>query len=233
MSETVNQIVSAALRLLKVNQAGEAAGASEAEDGRIALNDLIEEFNLQPFMQPAQAQLTQLLTTSATYTFGAGGNNTTRPVAIFKAFIRDPSGTTDYPVQILSNEEYSDIMLKSSSSTYPYSLYYRNSYPQGVVTLFPTPTAGYTLYLECQAALPTYTNVADVVNLAPAYRKLYKYKLAIAISPEYKDPSQVVIAEAQSTMEWIKRMNAKDKPVMMSGARQAIGYGGGFLYGVP
>ena len=154
MSETVNQIVSAALRLLKVNQAGEAATASEAEDGRIALNDLIEEFNLQPLMQPAKSQISQVLTSSATYTFGTGGNNTTRPVRIFKAFIRD-SGGIDHPVRILMNEEYDDIPFKTVSASFPYNLYYRAEYPLGVVKLFPAPTAGYTLYLECQAALPT------------------------------------------------------------------------------
>ncbi len=233
MAETVNTIVSAALRLLKVNQAGEAATASEAEDGRVALNDLIEEFNLQPLMQPAKAQVSQVLTSSATYTFGTGGNNATRPVNIFKAFIRDPTGI-DYPVRILSNEEYAEIPFKSINSTYPYNLYYRAEYPLGVVKLYPAPTAGWTLYLECQAALPTYATVSDTVGLAPAYRKLYKYKLAIAISPEYKDPSQVVLMEAQSVMEWIKRMNATDKPVMRNTARLAVRSGGfGYIRGVP
>lgn len=233
MAETVNQIVSAALRLLKVNQAGEAASASEAEDGRVALNDLIEEMNLQPLMQPAKAQISQLLTSSATYTFGTGGNNATRPVSIFKAFIRDTAGI-DSPVQILMNEEYADIPMKSTSSAYPYSLYYRAEYPLGVVKLYPPPTAGHTLYLECQAALPTYTAVSDSVDVAPAYRKYYKYRLAIAISPEYKEPSQVVIAEAQSAMEWIKRTNAKDKPVMANPARAAVSRGGfGYRNAIP
>lgn len=227
MAETVNAIVSAALRLLKVNQAGEAASASEAEDGRIALNDLIEEWNNQPLMQPAKAQISQALTTSATYTFGTGGNNSTRPVRIFKAFIRDTGGI-DSPVEILMNEEYNDIPMKSTSGPGP-SLYYRAEYPLGVVKLYPAPTSGHTLYLECQAALSTYDDVSDSVDLAPGYLKAMKYNLAIAISPEYKDPSRVVIMEAQKSIEMIKRMNAKDKPVMRS-----LGSGGfGYLSAVP
>ena len=232
MSETVNQIVSAALRLLKVNQAGEAPEANEAEDGRVALNDLIEEFNLQPLMLPAKSQISQVLTSSITYTFGTSGDNATRPVRIYKAFIRDTSGI-DCPVQILMNEEYSDIAMKSLSGGYPYNLYYRAEYPLGVVKLYPAPTAGHTLYLECQAALSTYATVSSVVDVAPAYRKLYKYKLAIAISPEYKDPSQVVLMEAQSAMEAIKRMNSQDKPVMANTARMAVRGGYGFISGVP
>jgi hypothetical protein len=234
MAETVNAIVTASLRLLKVVQAGETIGASEAEDGRIALNDLIEEWNNQPLMQPAKTQLSQVLTSSATYTFGTGGSNSTRPVSISKAFIRSPTGGVDYPVEIISNEEYALIPLKSTSSTIPDKLYYRSGYPLGTVTLYPTPTAGYTLYLECQAALSTYDDVSDSVDLAPGYLKALKYNLAIAISPEYKDPSQVVIMEAQKSIEWIKRLNSKDKPVMFNPARAAVGYGGiGYRMGTP
>ncbi len=234
MSETVLAIVSGALRLLKVKEAGEAPTASEGEDGRIALNDIIETWNLEPLMQPAKVQLSQALTTSATYTFGTGGDNATRPVAIHSAFIRD-SGGVDHKVRILTNEEYTDIPLKTVSSSYPYDLYYRNSYPLGVVNLFPVPRTGYTLYMQCQAALSTFPAVSTVVNLPPGYIKALKYALAIAISPEYKDPSQIVLLEAENTKALIKRMNAKDKPVMANPARAAVHSFRdlGYLFGTP
>src|SRR5690606_23633345 len=99
--------------------------------------------------------ISQVLTTATTYTFGTGGNNATRPVSIYKAFVRD-SGGIDTPVNIIGNDEYSDIALKTLSAGIPYNLYYRASYPLGVVSIFPAPVSGYTLYLECQAALSTY-----------------------------------------------------------------------------
>lgn len=233
MSETVTAIVTAALRLLKVKEAGEAPTASEGEDGRIALNDIIETWNLDPLMQPAKVQLTQALTSSATYTFGTGGDNSTRPVAIHSAFVRRNS--VDYQVRILMNEEYQGIPYKTISSMYPFNLYYRASYPLGVVTMYPVPTAGSTLYLQCQAALSTYAAVSTSVDLPPGYIKALKYALAIAISPEYKDPSQVVLMEAENTKTLIKRMNAKDKPVMANTARMAVRSFGdlGYLLGPP
>lgn len=234
MAETVSAIIGAALRLLKATQSGEEPDAQEGADGLIALNDLIEEWNNQPLMQPAKTQLSQVLTTSRTYTFGSGGNNSTRPISISKAFIRDPGGTIDYPVEIISNEEYALIPQKTQSSTVSYSLYYRASYPLGVVNLFPTPTAGYTLYLETQAKMATYSAVSDSVNLPPGYLKALKYNLAIAISPEYKDPSQIVMLEAEKSIAWIKRMNSKDKPVMANPARDAIRSGYfGYISGTP
>lgn len=233
MAELVSAIVASSLRLLKVKQAGEAADADEAEDGRIALNDIIETWNLDPLMQPAKVQLTQVLTSSATYTFGTGGDNSTRPVAIYSAFIRYNS--IDYPVNILFNEEYNLIPTKSTTSAYPVDLYYRNSYPLGVVNLYPTPVAGATLYMQCQAALSTYPAVSSSVNLPPGYLKALKYALAIAISPEYKDPSPIVLQEAAEAKALIKRMNSKDKPVMGNPARAAVRSFSdlGSLFGLP
>jgi len=222
MAETVGAVIGAALRLLKVNQAGEAPEANEAADGLIALNDIIESWNTQPLMQPAKTQIYQVLTTASEYTFGSGGDNSTRPITIFKAFIRDPTGQNDYPVRIIGTDEYDEIPFKSISSSYPYNLYYRSEYPLGVVTLYPTPTAGYTLYLECQAALSTYSAISDTINLPPGYLKALKYNLAIAISPEYKDPSQIVLMEAQNSIANIKRMNSQDKPQMANPARMAV-----------
>lgn len=234
MAETVGSIVASAMRLLKAIEAGEEPDGQEGEDGRIALNDLIEEWNNQPLMQPAKQQISQVLTSSKTYTFGTGGDNSVRPIAITQAFIRDPSGKIDYPVDIIDNDEYSLISLKSQQSTLSYKLYYRASYPLGVVNLFPAPTAGYTLFLECQAKLATYANVSDVVDVPPGYKKAMKYNLAVAISPEYKEPSQVVLMEAEKSISWIKRMNSKDKPIMTNPVIRVINPRGyGFITGAP
>lgn len=233
MAETVDNIILGALRQLKVKESGENLSAAAAADGLIALNDLIELCNLQPLMQLAKVKLTQTLTASdATYTFGASGDNSTRPLEIHSAYIR--SGNVDYPVRVLGNEEYSLIAFKTITSTYPYNLYYRAAYPQGVVNLYPVPSTANVLHLEVRAALSTYSAGSDSVDLAPAYIKYFKSQLAIDISPEYKDPSPVVYESAREAKAWIKRTNAIDKPVMANTAQIATGRGGNAsrLFGV-
>lgn len=233
MAETVGSIVSAAMRLLKAIESGEEPDGQEGLDGLAALNDLIEEWNNQPLMQPAKQQISQVLTSSKTYTFGNGGDNAVRPIAINSAFIRG-SNNIDYPVDIIGNDEYSLIALKNQSATISYQLYYRATYPLGVVNLFPAPIPGYTLYLECQAKLATYANVSDVVDVPPGYKKALKYNLAIALSPEYREPSQIVLMEAEKSVAWIKRMNSKDKPIMTNPVINAVrspGYG--YYMGMP
>lgn len=226
---TVDDITKAALRLLKVNQSGEKLTPDESNDGRDALNDIIEQMNLQNYMQPAKKQLTQALTADdGTYTFGTGGDNSTRPTEIRSAYIL--SNNVSYPVRIISNEEYSDIGYKSIKSSYPYNLYFRAEYPLATIELYPIPsTSGSTLYLETRAALSTYTAGTDTVTLPPGYLKYLKYQLAIDISPEYKEPSPSVYANAREAKALIKRTNMKDKPTMTNTARVAVN-GSGSVY---
>lgn len=235
MSQTVNQVVAGALRLLGVKESGETLTADEASDGLVAVNDLIEQMNLQPLFHVAKAQITQALTASdGSYTFGTGGDNTTRPLEIHTAYVR--SNNVDYPVNIISNQQYSYISFKTLTGGFTYNLYYRNSYPLSTIELYPVPaTSGQTLYLECRAELATYTAGSDTMTLPPGYLKYIKNQLAIDMSGEYKPAPPSVYQNAQNAMALIKRNNSKDKPFMQNTARQAVrtrrGYGG-YLFGV-
>jgi len=229
---TVNDIISRSLRLLKVKDAGEPVDGTEALDALDVLNEIIEQMNLQDYFQTAKVQLTQSLTASdGQYTFGTGGDNSTRPVKIYNAYIKD--GSIDHPVRIISNEEYSSIPYKTVTSTHPYNLYFRSEYPLAKVELYPVPSKTTTLYLECMAALSTYSDTTDAVTLPPGYTKYLAYQLAIDLQPEYKTNADPAIYEgAREAKELIKRANLKDKPVMLNTARMAIkGSHGGYLFG--
>ena len=229
MAQTVNQIVTAALRLLNVKATGDALTADEATDGLQALNELIEEMNTQSLFQTAKTQITQVITPSdGTYTFGTGGDNSVRPLEIYTAYIVDSN--VSYPVDIISNEEYSDISFKTTTSEHPYCLYFRAAYPLATVQLYPVPTSAVTLYLEARAALATYSAVTDSVNLPPAYMKYIKNQLAIDIGPEYREASASVREAARNAKEHIKRLNSIDKPTMCNTAQIAVrrGYGGAY-----
>ena len=230
---TVNDIIQNALRLLKVKEVGDVLTAQESTDGLQSLNELIEEMNLQGLMQTSKTQLTQALTAGdGSYTFGTGGDNSTRPVEIYNAYVRD--GNIDYPCCIIGNDEYSNIPYKSISSSYPYNLYFRAEYPLATVELYPVPSkSGTTLYLETRAALSTYPAGTDTVTLPPGYIKYMKYQLAVDIGPEYREASQSIRETAREAKALIKRTNAKDKPVMINTARISLGgTNGGYLFGV-
>lgn len=229
---TVNSIIKKALTLLNVKESGEALTADEAADGLESLNDLIEEMNLQPLFQVSKAQITQAITSNdGTYTFGTGGDNSLRPLEITSAYVIKSNIT--YPVNIISNQEYSYIPFKTTTGGYHYSLYYRNAYPLSTLELYPVPSSsGQTLYLECRAELATYTAGSDTVDLPPGYVKYLKNQLAIDISPEYKEASPTIHKNAQKAMALIKRNNTQDVPVMQNTARQAVRSRPGVVNGI-
>lgn len=231
MSRTVSKVIGDALRLLKVKAAGESLDDSQADDGMTAMNDIFEEWNLQNLAQTNRVKLTQALTGGdGTYTFGSGGDNSTRPLWVDSAYIRTSSGH-DYPVNIIDNEEYSEIFFKTLQSSPSYNLYYRAEYPLGVIELYPVPSVGNTLHLEVPAAFDPVTAVTDVLDLAPGYLKALKYQLAVAIAPEYKihDSFSLVQSIATETMGWIKRVNRKDRKIMHSPLDRMRG-GAGFFF---
>lgn len=219
MSQTADQITLAALRLLKVKESGESLSADESADGLVALNEILDEWTLHGYAQTSKTQLTQTLTPSdGTYTFGSGGNNSTRLVRITKAWIRD-SSNNDYILELIPNDVYSEIESKTDASDFPTQLYYRADYPLGVVNLYPVPNTAYTLYLEGYSAFTAISTGATSVDLAPGYISALKAMLAVKIAPEYKihDTFPLVQSQAKEREAWIKRVNSNDRPRMNHG----------------
>jgi len=219
MAETALAIITASMRLLGVKAAGEALDADELQDGLISLNDLLDEWSLQGYMQTAKVQLTQVLTPAqATYTFGVAGDNSTRPVRVTKAWVRD-SSNNDYPLEIISNDIYNDILQKTLSTSYPVYLYLREAYPQTVANLYPVPDTAYTLYLESTGTIGAIATGATSIDLAPGYISAIKPILAVRMAPEYKirDTFPLVQQSANERLAWIKRVNSNDRPKMNTG----------------
>jgi len=220
MAETADAIIKASLRLLGVIEAGEnALDPNMAADGLVALNDLLDEWSLQGYMQTNKVQLSQVLTpATGTYTFGTGGDNSTRPVRITKTWVRD-SNNNDYPVQMISNDRYSEIIQKTLQTSYPQYVYYREEYPLTVANLYPVPDTAFTLYLETWATIGSIATGSTSVDLPPGYISAIKYNLAVQISAEYKirETFPLVQQLAARKLAWIKRVNSNDRPKMNTG----------------
>jgi len=219
MAEKAEAIIKASLRLLGVLEAGESLSADDAADGLIALNDMLDEWSLQGYMQTNKVQLSQALVGgTATYTFGTGGDNSTRPVRVTKAWIRD-SSNNDYPMTILPNDRYSEIWQKTIQSSYPEYVYFREEYPLTVANLYPVPDTTYTMFLETWATIASIATVSTSVDLPPGYISAIKPILAVRIAPEYKltETFPLVQQQAKERMAWIKRVNSNDRPKMNTG----------------
>ena len=118
---------------------------------------------------------------TVSYTIGSGGAfNTTRPVKIVNAFVRD-SGGYDTPVDVIGQAAYNDIKVKSVGQTYPSALYYDNAYSAGLATiyLYPAPQSSLTLYINSYKQFSSFASVTTALVLAPGYQRMIESNFAI------------------------------------------------------
>jgi hypothetical protein len=226
---TANDIVKGALRKLGVIGAGETPSAEDANIAFEALNDLIESWSNERLMLPNLTQVSKALTTSnGTYSIGlvTGDINVARPVSIDSAFIRD-SASQDSQVAIISDEQYSLISNKSAPDDVPGYLYYRPTYPLGQINLYPTPLASLTLYMSVWAQISAFATLNTTVALPPGYKRALEYNLAVEISSDFTEASQLVITKAMESKSWIKTANSKVTPILRTPV-DFLGYGRGF-----
>lgn len=230
---TALDLIAATMRTLGVLATGESPTSEEATEGLAALNRMLDSWSTEGLLVFAITEEAPLTLTGgdATYTLGAAGDITTRPITIEKALIRD--GSTDYPIRLLSLDEYARIPDKSVRSTHPDRLYDDGGYPQRTLTLYPVPASAVSLILWTKRALSQIATQGTSLSLPPGYERALVYNLAIDLAPEYGKPLREDVASiAVGSKADIKRANKKiqslscDAALLVRGGRFDIATGG-------
>jgi hypothetical protein len=224
---TGRDLVSASLRLIGVLAPGESLPAQEATDGLSTLNRMLGSLSNEGLAIHAITEESPLTLTAGdgSVTLGTSGDITTRPISIEKALIRD--GSQDYPVRILSLEEYASISNKSLQSNYPEALYDDGAYPQRTVKLYPVPSAANSLVLFTKRALTEIATLDTSISLPPGYERMLVFNLALDLAPEYGRPvpDMVMVMAAESKAN-LKRTNHRASYLKVDNALRP--HGGSF-----
>lgn len=210
---TGRDLLSGSLRLIGALASGEILSADGATDGLNALNSLIDGLSNEGLLIYSETRETPitLIPGTATYTLGAGGSVTNRPMKIDSALLRDQSTTPaiEYPVRILSISEWSSIPSKDLQSTYPTDLYDDGGYPQRTITVYPVPSAANKLVLFTKDPL-SQVALDTLISLPPGYERMLKYNLAMELAPEYGRPTPAEVVQiATESKAAIKRTNMR------------------------
>lgn len=151
---------------------------------------------------------TQTVTTTSITTYAV------RPLRINSAFVRvvtAVTGTLDYPVAILSSEEYELIGQKTLSGPWPRALYYQPSLPMGVINYWPNPSSG-EMHLFCDMQFTRFQTLADTMSFPPGYIMALRWNLAEFLIPSFGRNDPVLISmvkeNARQGREFIKRTNS-------------------------
>ena len=207
---TGRELVAASLRLIGALAPGEPLAAQEAKDGLDSINRMIDSWSNDGLMVYSITQEAPLVLTPdvSTYTLGLAGDLPERPLQIVNAFLR--VGTTDFPVRILSKDEYASIVLKGMKSTIPNALFDDGGYPQRKITLYPVPSQANSLVLYTKRHLPEIASLDDTITLPPGYERALAFNGAIELAPEYgKSVSAEVLKVADESKSSLKRANHK------------------------
>lgn len=205
-------IIKSAMRKVGVLTKTENPSADEAQDGLEMLNDLLSSLSNDSMVIYARySEDFTLSGVDGSYTIGTGGDfNTARPVKIISAFIR--SGDVDYPLDILSDEQYYSIAVKSTSDM-PRGLNFSNDYPLGVIKLYPVPDANYQLFILSEKQLSQFT-INQTVDLPAGWNRMLIYNLALEMFSEYGQPAtQEVKMIADDSRALIKKAIIASRPM--------------------
>lgn len=210
---TARTIIESSLRKIGALTKFDDLSADEAVDGLESLNQMLDSWSTDGLIVFARSwEVFNLTGGDGEYTIGSGADfNTTRPNHIIEAFVR--SDTTDYPLEIITEEDYYKKIVDKSSQGIPDYLCYDTAFPNGRIRLWPVPSSSLALHLLSEKPFSAYA-LDDTVSLPPGYEMAIIYNLAIIQAPEYGQPaSGDIVGIAMESLGSIKRNNARNRPI--------------------
>lgn len=206
---TVLELITDSMQDAGILSSNETPNATDAQKAFRLLNRMLDSDSTESLMIYNNVQeVFGLVSGQQNYTIGTGGDfNTSRPVNITQAYMRDTNGN-DLPVAILTYDEYSEIISKTVTSSLALCLYYNSGYPLSTITLWPVVSdSTYRIVLWSWKLLTNFTTLADTVSLAPGYEEYIESNLAVKCCIAFARP---VPAELQA---WAVESKAKLKRI--------------------
>jgi hypothetical protein len=206
---TAQDIIDRAGRLLGVVASGASATAAESADALEALNALLDAWRNDKLMAYSLTEVSKAMTVGdASYTFVASGDfNGPRPTKIESAYMT--INGVNYPVRILTKDEWYAIEDKTVTGAQVEKLWYNPTMSSGTVNVWPVPAATNTLTLVVQTPITALATVGTTVAFPPGWERALAYNLALEIAPEFTvEPSANVVRVARTSLTAIKRINS-------------------------
>lgn len=228
---TAQDQINRALRLLGVLAEGESPSADTSNDALTALNQMIESWSIErlsvfattttTFTWPANTQTLTLGPSGATIT-------ATRPIDIDDSTYYTYS-SLDYSIQLINQDQYNSIVLKTTTSTLPEVLFVNMGYPSIEMSLYPVPLNDLSFHLVSVTPLTQPATLGTTMAFPPGYLRAFTYALACELAPEFGvEPSPTVQKIASTSKRTLKRINNPEDVMVMPAA--ILPNPGGFNY---
>jgi hypothetical protein len=211
---TALQYITRAMRTVGGVASGEAVSAAEAADGLTILNAMIDSWRLQRLLIFFSTEtIYPIVAGLQTYTIGPTGSFVqARPVTIERASSMDYTTATaplELPLEILTDQQWQQIPVKTTSSKLFTRLRYRLTDPNGTIELWPVPTSTLVkLKLYTPSALTAFIDLATNYVVAPGYEEAIVYNLAKRYAPELGQRLSPEVNDlAIQSLKWVRLAN--------------------------
>ena len=187
----VRDLIQDALIEIGVFTPSESIPAEDIQFALRTLNRMVSVWNTQDLMvYTVNRQVFNLVSGQQTYTLGTGGNfNIPRPVKIPMAsvLINNASSTPlEIPIDILGDEEWQQISLKQSPSTFPVKVWITGDVPLNNLWFWPVPQdSTVQVVLYCWGQIQPYTSLNTDVVFPNGYDEAIVTNLALMLSSSY------------------------------------------------
>ena len=192
MTDTVNKtaqdVILGALKKVGAYSSGDVLSNEDANDCLDILNGLLDQLSTEKLAVYSTVETVFTMNPGqSSYTVGIGGNiNIERPLRIVEAYSRITTSNSpvDFPCDIWSLANYSNIGLKRQPGPWPKILYYQPTYPLANLIFWPVPNAVAEFHMWSEIVLSTLT-LTQQLNLPRGYYLFLTYRLAELLAPEY------------------------------------------------
>ena len=117
--------------------------------------------------------------------------NTPKPLKVIQAWYRNTTSNVDVPMRVITRDEYNRLGNKYSAGT-PIQVYYEPRRDDGVLHVFPTPSAtdaaNVSIHIVYQAPFDDFDQSTDTPDFPQEWYDAVTYGLATRLAPEYGLP---------------------------------------------
>ena len=213
MTTALDQITGA-LRLLGMLAEGEEPSAAAAQDGLLAMNQMLDSWSSERLaVFSTQNQVFTWPPNIKSRTIGPTGDFVgNRPVLLDDAtYFVDPTNNISFGIKIINQQQYDGIAVKTVTSTYPQVIWTNMDMPNMDMYIYPVPTKALEWHFVSVTELVEPATLSTVLVVPPGYLRAFRYCLACEMAPEFGvEPSPTVSRIAMVSKRDIKRINNPD-----------------------
>lgn len=210
MTTSAGDLINGSLRLIGMLAEAEVPSAATSQDALSAMNQMIESWNTERLaVFSTQDQVFTWPVNTISQTLGPTGDFVgNRPISLDDSTYFKSSQGLSYGIQIINQEQYDGIALKTVTSSYPMVIFINSDFPNISMFVYPVPTQALEWHFISVTELSEPANLASALTFPPGYLRAFRFNLACELGAEFGvEPSTQVKRIAMTSKRDLKRIN--------------------------